>query len=257
MIEGDEGASIYGATHASSEGSKLMATAVAGTASQAISAETHKAEDKAHTLRNGTLSMKIFSYIAGVLLVALGFFSFFRHFLHLRVIAAVVQVYMFIFGWAILVIEVRSKLLPPIILETIHKYFGFLTVVWGRGVFFIFVGTLALAEWKFLYILLGIYLVGLGAGMICWGLQASRSLKGVVREMKDPAVVEATFNKFDYNGNGKLEAVELGKLLESLGAEMKPAQLEAAVLLLDKDNDGYISLQEFQAWWGNAIVNAV
>ena len=38
--------------------------------------------------------------------------------------------------------------------------------------------------------------------MICWGLQASRSLKGVVREMKDPAVVEATFNKFDYNGNG-------------------------------------------------------
>ena len=35
--------------------------------------------------------------IAGVLLVALGFFSFFRHFLHLRVIAAVVQVRIFLY----------------------------------------------------------------------------------------------------------------------------------------------------------------
>ena len=51
--------------------------------------------------------------------------------------------------------------------------------------------------------------------------------------------------------------LDLCSFRQSLGAEMKPAQLEAAVLLLDKDNDGYISLQEFQAWWGNAIVNAV
>lgn len=30
--------------------------------------------------------------------------------------------------------------------QNIHKYFAFITLVWGRGAFFFFVGTLALAQ---------------------------------------------------------------------------------------------------------------
>ncbi|CAM9661752.1 unnamed protein product [Ascophyllum nodosum] len=235
-----------------------MATAIAGVTFQAAKGQALKIKDTMNKLRNGSPSIKTLSYIAGGLLVTLGFFSFFIDFFTLHVVGAVVQLYMFVFGWAILVIEVRSKLLPAFILKTIRKYFAFITVVWGRGCFFIYVGTLALAEWSTLYIWVGIYLVVLGAGMIYWGLGANSALKGLVNEMKDPIFVESTFNKFDHNGNGMLEIEELGKLLESFGAELNPPQLEAAILLMDKNHDGAISLQEFQAWWDKTeIVNVV
>lgn len=30
---------------------------------------------------------------------------------------------------------------------------------------------------------------------------------------------------------------------------MRPTEVEAAVIIIDSDNDGKITLQEFQAWW--------
>eukprot|EP00903_Cladosiphon_okamuranus_P018909 g17391.t1 len=159
---------------------------------------------------------------------------------------------MFLFGVAILILEMKIPLLPKKIIHSIHKYCAFTTVVWGRGAFFIFIGTLSLAQWAFVDIILGLYLIGIGAGMIFWGQEAFKTLDALQGEMQDPSVVASLFNKFDHNHDGTLDVTEMGNLLESLGAMMRPTEVEAAIIIMDKDNDGKITLQEFQEWWAKA-----
>ncbi|CAM9801555.1 unnamed protein product [Ectocarpus sp. 6 AP-2014] len=254
MMEGS-GADSYGATGGApqqSENSKLMATAVAGAAMEAAKTEAAKIKNMVLNMRDGPVSIKILSYIAGILLVVTGFFSFFGSFFTLHPVDAVVHLYMFAFGWAILLLEARSSILPKKIVYNIHKYCAFTTVVWGRGAFFIFVGTLALAQWVFISIIVGLYLVIIGAGMIYWGQEAYKNLDALHGEMKNPEVVEGMFRKFDHNQDGVLDVTELGNLLESLGAMLRPTEVEAACIIMDTDNDGKISLAEFQGWWANS-----
>jgi Ca2+-binding EF-hand superfamily protein len=54
---------------------------------------------------------------------------------------------------------------------------------------------------------------------------------------KDPTVIQATFARFDTNGDGKLSKEELAML---------PA-LSSKFAELDKDKDGFLSLAEFTA----------
>eukprot|EP00752_Nemacystus_decipiens_P011359 g10093.t1 len=240
------------------ESSKLMATAVAGAALSAAKTEAHKIKDMVLKMREGPISIKVLSYIAGVMLVVTGFFSFFGSFFTLHPVDAVVHFYMFAFGWAILLLEAKSAILPQKIVASIHKYCAFTTVVWGRGAFFIFIGTLSLAQWVFIDIVLGIYLVFIGAGMIYWGQEAYKTLDALHGEMKDPSMVESIFHKFDHNHDGTLNVTEMGNLLESLGAIMRPTEVEAAMIIMDHNNDGKVSLAEFQAWWaGTAAPDVV
>lgn len=46
------------------------------------------------------------------------------------------------------------------------------------------------------------FLLSLFSGMIYWGQQAYKNLDALMAEMKDPAVVDAMFAKFDSNQNG-------------------------------------------------------
>lgn len=45
---------------------------------------------------------------------------------------------------------------------------------------------------------------------------------------------------------------------QSLGAELRPPEVEAAAIMMDRDHDGQISLEEFKAWWIKTdIIDAV
>lgn len=226
-----------------------MATAMAGAAMDAAKVEAAKLKHMVARLQDGPVSIKIMSYIGGCMLIFTGFFSFVGNFFTLHPIDAVVHLYMLIFGAVILLIESQSALVPSNILVNIHKYCAFMTMVWGRGAFMVFAGTLALAQWHFLDIIIGFYLVIVGAGMIYWGEEAYKSLDALMAEMKNPETVKAMFNKFDDDGNNVLDAKELGNLLASLGAKLRPTEVEAAVMIMDRNQDGKISLDEFQAWW--------
>lgn len=53
------------------------------------------------------------------------------------------------------------------------------------------------------------------------------------------------FNKFDANGDGKIDLSELGSILRALGTDTAPDDLHSIMSEIDTDGDGVIDLKEF------------
>jgi len=61
--------------------------------------------------------------------------------------------------------------------------------------------------------------------------------------------VKPAFNKFDKDGSGAIDKVELGQLSKDLGQELSEEQLTAALRDLDLNGDGVIDIDEFRRWY--------
>lgn len=57
-----------------------------------------------------------------------------------------------------------------------------------------------------------------------------------------------SFGLIDADGDGRISATELVRLMQALGDEVTPEAAEQAVELMDTDGDGQISLQEFAGY---------
>jgi Ca2+-binding EF-hand superfamily protein len=62
----------------------------------------------------------------------------------------------------------------------------------------------------------------------------------------------ATFNLVDADGDGRISAQELLRLMEVLGRPIPAEAADAAVARIDSDGDGRISLDEFAAYLSSA-----
>jgi len=61
--------------------------------------------------------------------------------------------------------------------------------------------------------------------------------------------IELAFAKYDSNHSGDIDAKELGVMLADLGVDPTTERLAEAFHMLDVNNDGVISFQEFSEWW--------
>ncbi|WP_312845788.1 MULTISPECIES: EF-hand domain-containing protein [Microbispora] len=58
----------------------------------------------------------------------------------------------------------------------------------------------------------------------------------------------ATFQLIDADGDGRISAEELVRLMEVLGRPLTPQGAQGAIDRVDADRDGLINLEEFGAW---------
>ncbi|TQD90757.1 hypothetical protein C1H46_023689 [Malus baccata] len=61
--------------------------------------------------------------------------------------------------------------------------------------------------------------------------------------------VQKVFKGFDASGEGKISINELGNDLKALGSNVSGDKLKRVMVDLDTDNDGFICLDEFNAFW--------
>ena len=58
-----------------------------------------------------------------------------------------------------------------------------------------------------------------------------------------------TFDHFDTDGNGRIDRAEFARLMDALGAEMTPFEIDVGFASIDADGDGSIDMDELAAWW--------
>lgn len=61
--------------------------------------------------------------------------------------------------------------------------------------------------------------------------------------------IRETFDYFDDDGNGTIEKAEFIKLLDALGADMEPDEIEIGFDVIDSDDNQHIDFEEFIGWW--------
>ena len=66
--------------------------------------------------------------------------------------------------------------------------------------------------------------------------------------MTDPNRYADSFRIIDADGDGKISAPEMVRLMRQLGDDVTDEAAAKAVELMDTDGDGLVSLQEFADW---------
>lgn len=69
--------------------------------------------------------------------------------------------------------------------------------------------------------------------------------------MADTSEYRPTFELLDADGDGRLSAAELKRLMLALGEDITDEAALAAVQVVDADGDGLISLDEFAQYLGS------
>ncbi|KAK8958873.1 putative calcium-binding protein CML18 [Platanthera guangdongensis] len=60
--------------------------------------------------------------------------------------------------------------------------------------------------------------------------------------------VKKVFNRYDANGDGKISASELGKVVRALSADVSDEGLRSMIQEMDADHDGVVDLEEFASF---------
>ena len=92
----------------------------------------------------GPMTFRVAGLVGGLVMFLQSLFGFFDQFLSLKPLAATLSVYTLFMGFVIVMLE--GQCFPQSIKKVIRSQAKFLTLVNGRGIFYIFVGTLNMAQ---------------------------------------------------------------------------------------------------------------
>ena len=78
--------------------------------------------------------------------------------------------------------------------------------------------------------------------------QSKLMLRQDIQKHKQTLKLRAVFNLFDTTRDGTIDVQELTPLLETLGQNLAPAEIEHKIKEFHLDNTGDISFEEFSTW---------
>lgn len=137
-----------------------------------------------------------------------------------------------------------------------ENYLRFLDTVFGRGVFYVVIGTMALGDSRQLAQLAGMFTFLVGVVNISAGMTASRAFSIIRKKIVEDGHIQQVFKHVDSDRSGYLSMEELAAFCRTLGIKFNHREWELLVLNLDRDGSGDISLEEFERWWSLKAVNA-
>jgi hypothetical protein len=133
--------------------------------------------------------------------------------------------------------------------SAVTRYLNLFKLLWGRGMLYIFAGSLNLTidfEWV-VYSAFAMIFVGIIA--IIAGAHASHNLSQLRTSLTDESFLWVKFSHNDTEKDGFIELNGFAELLWSLGLEFDDMYTFKAFQQIDRDQDKKISFDEFKHWW--------
>ena len=233
---------------------------------------SQQAQELKRSVVNGSVELSTLGSIGAVLSVVVSCLNVLGNIVKLSPTRAVLMVYCFGGGLALLALEGMHNappFAPPSALAFLRRWklklrteAHVLTTLTGRSLGYVFVGSLLLADGgSWLGALVGFYCVFVGGAM----LYVARSAVAKLRDLLPGASEEellAQFDAHDADRDGKLAGSELGALCAACGAALAPREVESALRILDTDGSGLVDREEFVAWfkgdnWQRHVTNLV
>ena len=218
---------------------------------EAISFASEKLSYLKKAVEDGDGSWKYLGFIAGVSIMFISLMGFLSSLFGFALVLSILYMYVFCAGALMAALEVKDSFIPAAYREKIRKEALFLYRPYGRAGFYFFIGLVMFSIGGFMTSLVGVYTAGVGVYIYYGCAQDMKSLEVLRAQAHDEAAMRAQFNAADSSGDGTLSPAELATVCAALGTTLKKNELETAVFVLDKNDDGKISFEEFKAWWGH------
>jgi len=209
---------------------------------------------------DGPLSFRVLAFLGGALMMITSVLSALSDVLTFSVMSCLISVYTFLFGFFIVILE--GKMFMPVrsiggFQEKLFSWVKCLQFVWGRGLLYIFAGSLQMSEMNFVNMVSGGYMCFVGVISLLVGRSSSNKLAKLRKSIADEAVLQQKFKKHDKDMDNVLNLLEFQGFISDLGLMMDHNELVAAFSNIDHHDTGKISLEEFKTWWSGFESNAM
>lgn len=199
-------------------------------------------------ITSGPLSYRVLALIGGIAMIVVNSFQIGRHAVTLNINGVLIASYCIFFGVIVVILEGRFAC-PRQARLAVRYYAKFTEYTWGRGVFYLFLGSLQLTNWDLFSWITGGYMMFVGVFAILAGIFAHRKLKQLRQTVDSERELKAQWEEADMNNNGYLDVKEFAAFAKRNEVDMTGNEVAAAYLAMDRDFDEKISFKEFYAWW--------
>jgi len=210
------------------------------------------------------LKMNLIFFIAACCVVFAGFFGTIDMFLTfpLNPFDLLDEAYLLVFGGMMFVLD--APLNFKLILEAkgaICKYVRFLTRFTGRGVWYVFLGTMTFGtlwrtEWMFLAVMMGFFVFGVGAYSAVMGGFKSKKLERLRRTIDTNygAKLETLYANYARNPNMGMTKPEFNEMAsEVAGIVFDPEEQACVYVALGNYSQNAIYLDDLKEWVGGGM----
>lgn len=215
--------------------------------------------------KRGPRALKWLSIVACVLLIPGIFVDIITMALTLSPAEVLADIYGILGCLLILAAEFSRKSNRFGIRAMLHYYIRFIEFSAGRGMMQMFVASLCVSLRNLMNLIKfipGVALLLCGTLNIIWGTYAACKLNAMLARLHDVEgdlnaktmteqldLIERKFEALDKRGDGLLTIDDLREAVAELNLLMDEIELLAVFEYLDKDRNGFISKDEFEAWW--------
>jgi hypothetical protein len=210
-----------------------------------------------NSVQDGQLSIRLMALLSATALLLTSLLGLFGAILSFHISETIIEVYSILFGIIMILLESKQLNLPQKYLDKLYHYALFLKYVWGRGMCYLFAGSLhLLLDGSVLDYIVGGMIVLVGVVYIVVGKMATQKLKDLRKSLHSDAQIKNKFAAADTTKKG-LTLDQFKTLTDHLGLDLNHREAEVIFLHLDKSADGLLTYQEFQGWWTDLEENYI
>ena len=216
---------------------------------KAKTAATEKAKQVHTSFETGSFSLRLLVQLGALGLIALAFKGLLENLSHFRLARTVLEIFTLALGYVIMTLESKLLGLPQEWTQHLLKYAPFLKFVWGRGLLYIFTGTLQAVQSSILDVIAGLYLMAVGLIFIILGYMTAQKLRAVSRRSVDGDSLRSKFDAADKGKSGMLDLDQFSALVDNFDFGLSRREKEIAFMHLDTTDRGALNFEEFKAWF--------
>mmetsp|Transcript_30313 Transcript_30313/g.61823 ORF Transcript_30313/g.61823 Transcript_30313/m.61823 type:complete len:268 (-) Transcript_30313:352-1155(-) len=230
-------------------GQALSELATEENAVKAAKYTTGKIQHAYSLATDASTPLRVLALISGIAMMGVSIFTFTGKLSVFHVVDAVLSVYCIFFGMLIIILEGKWIPCQKRCQAKIRKYMLFLDYVWGRGLLYMFAGSLQLIQFTLFDIPIGGYTVFIGFSYYVNGLHTSRKLSDLRKSLYNEEELRRRFAEVDVTNSGEMDYAHFAVFVQNLGLVLTRNEMEAAFYNIDLDHNTTIEFEEFLLWW--------